>query len=531
MKTPSPKKKSQDKFHSHLCDNKMTFEDCELAILRQAVDESELKSKMETVNGEHISKIIKILENFLIEKKLICYGGTAINNILPEEVQFYDKSIEIPDYDFYSKDAMNDAIELADIYYKEGYTEVEAKSGVHYGTFKVFVNFIPIADITFLNPIIFDAIKKESIEVDSILYAPPNFLRLNMYLELSRPSGDVSRWEKVLKRLTLLNKHYPLKDTENCSKVELLRKMNKKSSNISEIIYQTTRDTFINENVVFFGGYATSLYTKYMKHKMRKNIQKNPDFDVLAIDPELVVEKVVKNLEKKGIKNITIIHHEEIGEIIPLHFEIQVDEESIAFVYKTIACHSYNTLLLEDKNINVATIDTMLTLYLAFYYVEKPYYYRDRIMCMVKFLFYVEQNNRLEQKELLKRFSISCYGHQDTLSDIRLNKTNKFKELKDKVGTIEYNMWFLKYSPEDKKNKNPYIKSQSFKKHRYLDKKITPIKKKYYSNTMKRKHYQHQRYNLRNSEKKMNYTKKNFENTSDRNRRSNGILSDVFHYL
>ena len=36
-----------------------------------------------------------------------------------------------------------------------------------------------------------------------------------MYLELSRPDGDVSRWEKVLKRLTLLNKNYPMKG-KNC---------------------------------------------------------------------------------------------------------------------------------------------------------------------------------------------------------------------------------------------------------------------------------------------------------------------------
>ena len=43
------------------------------------------------------------------------------------------------------------------------------------------------------------------------MYAPPNFLRMSMYLELSRPEGDVSRWEKVLKRLILLNKHYPLR--------------------------------------------------------------------------------------------------------------------------------------------------------------------------------------------------------------------------------------------------------------------------------------------------------------------------------
>ncbi len=47
--------------------------------------------------------------------------------------------------------------------------------------------------------------------VNGIRYAPPNFLRMNMYLELSRPAGDVSRWEKVFKRrvtteyLTLTN--------------------------------------------------------------------------------------------------------------------------------------------------------------------------------------------------------------------------------------------------------------------------------------------------------------------------------------
>ena len=55
-----------------------------------------------------------------------------------------------------------------------------------------------------------NAIKKEAIRVAGILYAPPNLLRMGMFLELSRPAGDVSRWEKVLKRLTLLNKNYPL---------------------------------------------------------------------------------------------------------------------------------------------------------------------------------------------------------------------------------------------------------------------------------------------------------------------------------
>ncbi len=86
---------------------------------------------------------------------------------------------------------------------------------MHHGTYKVFVNFIPVADISQLSREIFNKIKKDAIRVDGILYAPPNFLRMAMYLELSRPDGDVGRWEKVLKRLILLNKNYPLKN-KNC---------------------------------------------------------------------------------------------------------------------------------------------------------------------------------------------------------------------------------------------------------------------------------------------------------------------------
>ena len=83
---------------------------------------------------------------------MVCYGGTAINNILPVEDQFYDKTIELPDYDFFSPKPLEHARELADIYFKGCSEEVEAKSGVHAGTFKVFVNYIPVADITYIVP-------------------------------------------------------------------------------------------------------------------------------------------------------------------------------------------------------------------------------------------------------------------------------------------------------------------------------------------------------------------------------------------
>ena len=90
----------------------------------------------------------EIVEQFIKKKGLVPYGGIAINNILPKDDQFYDEETEIPDYDFFSPNAMDDAKELAGIYHSKGYDNVEAKAGQHFGTYKVFVQFIPVADIT-----------------------------------------------------------------------------------------------------------------------------------------------------------------------------------------------------------------------------------------------------------------------------------------------------------------------------------------------------------------------------------------------
>ena len=104
------------KYKTKLCENTMTFQECELAILRNAVDESDKIIGEKIANSSEVTHMISIVESFIISKKLICYGGTAINNILPKFAQFYNKNIEIPDYDFYSTHAYQDAIELADIY-------------------------------------------------------------------------------------------------------------------------------------------------------------------------------------------------------------------------------------------------------------------------------------------------------------------------------------------------------------------------------------------------------------------------------
>ena len=453
----------------------LTFSDCELAILRTAVDKAEEKQGKQTANSPEIKRIITIVENFLRKKHLICYGGTAINNILPKQDQFYNKDIEIPDYDFYSSNALNDAKELVDIYVENGFQEVEAKSGQHHGTYKVFVNFIPVADITSLPKDLFSAIKKESIKVAGILYAPPNLLRMGMYLELSRPAGDVSRWEKVLKRLTLLNKHHPLIGKQ-CFQIEFQRKMG--HNEFSDKIYDNIQHTLIDQGVVFFGGYALSMYSQYMPKKLRHKLHKIPDFDVLSEEPLLTAQIVKERLTDIDVKNVKIVKRPGIGEIIAPNYEIKVDEDTVAFIYQPLACHSYNIIKDGGYTIKIATIDTMLSFWLAFLYANRPYYDKDRILCMANYLFKVQEKNRLTQKRLLKRFSINCMGHQETVEEMRAEKAEKFAELKGKRGDPEYEEWFLRYRPVDKKLDKVEKEEKEEKKTKTNKKKKNKTKKK-----------------------------------------------------
>jgi hypothetical protein len=271
-----------------------------------------------------------------------------------------------------------------------------------------------------------------------------------MYLELSRPAGQIDRFEKVFKRLNLLNKYYPLK-TVDCHDIDYQREMNDISH--EDDIYKVVRDTFINQGVVFFGGYAINLYSRYMPKGLQHKVENIPDFDVLSNDPETTCEIIEERLADIGIQKVKIVKHEPVGEIIPEHYEIVVDKDSVAFVYKPIACHSYNVININSQKVKVATIDTMLNFYLAFLYADREYYneFADRTLCMAKFLFDVQQKNRLEQKGLLRRFSITCYGHQESVEEMREHKNKIYRELKSKKGTKEFDEWFLNYKPAVKK--------------------------------------------------------------------------------
>jgi hypothetical protein len=73
-------------------------------------------------------------------------------------------------------------------------------------------------------------------------------------------------------------------------------------------------------------------------------------------------------------------------------------------------------------------------------------------LCLSEYLFKVQIKNRLKQKGLLKRFSITCYGKQKTLEDIREEKVKIYEKVKSKEVSRKsrlYNMNFFRYIPKE----------------------------------------------------------------------------------
>ena len=179
--------------------------------LKEVIYKAKLRIDIDIAQNPELQRAIHIVEAFLHRTQRMCYGGQAINAHLPQHEKFYDSQRSLPDYDFFTPEAEKDTNEIIEDLKKNGYTEISKRIGIHDGTIKIYVNYMPIADITQMIPEFYNTIHKQSMVVDGIRYVDPLVLRMLMHLELSRPRGQVERWEKVYERLLILQRNYPLK--------------------------------------------------------------------------------------------------------------------------------------------------------------------------------------------------------------------------------------------------------------------------------------------------------------------------------
>ena len=271
----------------------------ELTLLQDAISASKKRNQEHEISMEKdVVEIFSTVLSFIKSKRVLCYGGTAINAALDEEDKFYDETFDLPDYDFFSTKALDHAKELSNVFARKGYV-VNAKAGQHHGTYKVFVNFLPVADITQCDPRIFTRLWKQRFIKKGVGYVPPHFLKWSMYTELSRPMGDVARWEKVYTRLKLLEKRFPL-DKDKCgttSNAAAIYRPFVSHQYSAEDLHVDLKRTLAEEGVIFFGFGA---FAEYMYAYKRQARPVAIDFEVIGVEYVSCANAVKANLIKQG---------------------------------------------------------------------------------------------------------------------------------------------------------------------------------------------------------------------------------------
>jgi hypothetical protein len=97
------------------------------------------RMKYDSAHDPELLKALRVVENFLKAKKRVCYGGTAMNAILPPSKQFYNPVLDLPDYDFFTPEMDDDIEDLVALLRKSGFKEIYHKVGIHEGTKKILV--------------------------------------------------------------------------------------------------------------------------------------------------------------------------------------------------------------------------------------------------------------------------------------------------------------------------------------------------------------------------------------------------------
>ena len=382
--------------------------------------------------------------------RVLCCGGTAINNLLPPEDRFYDPDRDIPDYDFFSESPQLHAVKLADQLAEEGYSSVEVKPGVHVGTYKVFADYNGVADISFMDETIFKKLWDEGYEKGGIHYVSPNFLRMSVYLELSRPKGFVERWKKVYNRLQLLNKHYPM----TCPKSQV--EMN--TVHLTDESQRKIEKIMIEEDAILLGFNAAD-------YQSRKRSNWMFPLDIMSTPEKRddIAKKLMQAFKEEDIKRVDKPAFEEL---LAPHTDINnTAGDTLIRIYETQACHSYHET---PDRLMVASIPTLLQFFLSIIYAPK-YFQEDipeqRVLCTAQHLVEMANSNLPRRYKLLT--PITCLGKQKSLIDMRAEKSDLYLKLSKNKNSREFLEYFFTYTPTTlTKTQKQKIKKQLHKTFR-----------------------------------------------------------------
>ena len=406
----------------------------QLDIIKKASEEAQNRIDYQSAHNDHVIRAIEVVEEFLRKKHRICYGGQAINAHLPAKYKFYDPEYSIPDYDFFTPSHATDINMIINDLKKAGFMEISAREGMHEGTIKIYVDYVPVADVTEIDPKLYRILSSREFRIDGISYLDANTLRMLMYLELSRPRGEIKRWEKVYERLLLFNEFVDRKACQKTRKMPFKGGLTKEQS-------KHILDFIIAEKKVFAGADLAGFYHNAIKDKEQHSswiLSSKKPIVFFSEDPNVDASYILSelNMHTKKKKFVMKKYISKEADIIPSVTMITEAKRLLVIIVHQSACHSYyNIPMYDNKIMRIASMDTLITLYFGLGLFHTPFFDMGSMECLADELIQLSTKARIESNRFIFPFiSIKCSGHQTTMPSLIRAKvariTAKKKEVK-----------------------------------------------------------------------------------------------------
>ena len=400
--------------------------------LSAAVAEAEERNDYEAAHNEPLLKALNIVKRFIRAKGRVCYGGTAMNAILPPKDRFYNPEVDLPDYDFFTPDAAKDVETLVADLKGAGFTEVYHRVGMHEGTMKILVNFVPIADITAMAPDVYGVMWKRAFVRGGIRYTDPDVLRMMMYLELSRPKGEVARWEKVYERLALINAAFP----PRAGRVTR-RAAGPRHHDLPKEVRRSVFDFCIDQQRVLFTGDLDKFYRTVIEHGEKVFPLESHRGVIGLLSPDIKADAKALKALLGGDAAVKVFQHTAKGELMPEYMELRYHGNPAVLLVQEVACHSYLHFGTPDgRSIAVASPDTLVTLYYAIgIFTRRASQLIPRILAAVPTLITLADKNRRRQRPTIPAFPLTCRGYQKGKATLLREKVERIQRQKRGSGS------------------------------------------------------------------------------------------------
>jgi hypothetical protein len=377
---------------------------------------------------DEIDKVNEIIKNYIRENGMIVYGGYAQNELIKSKNKddvFY-KDIDLADIEFYSPEPIKSMIELCDILHKMGYEHVVGEEGVHPETYKVFVNFHPYTDISYMAPTLFK--KCPVMIIDGLKMTHPHFMYTDALRVYADPLTSNFRLSKTFFRFTKLIKYYPFDENMEYNKIEF-------GYFLKDVDEYIRKEILHKMKLILIGFHSFNRLME--KAEMKKTyFVETPFYQMISVDFKNDRDKIYKLLQQKLGKDVRYKKYYPFFQFLGDSVEFYYKDKLILRLYdRNDRCIVYKYS--EKKKTYYGTFQLQLLYNLIMYnlaIIRDNKFNQTLYMTMfVRLLkardIFLEKNNlSVLDESPFEEFTMKCMG--DPVDSIRQSRLNISKNVK-----------------------------------------------------------------------------------------------------